>query len=41
MIIIFRIYITRINENINTIHRKKALSYTLNDIFYRADKFEI
>jgi hypothetical protein len=41
MIIIFRIYITRINANTNTIHRKKAISNTLNDIFYWADRFEI
>jgi len=41
MIIIFLIYITRIHVNTNTIHRKKALSYTQNDIFYRADRFEI
>lgn len=41
MIIILRIYITSINANTNTIYRKKALSYILNDIFYRADRFEI
>jgi hypothetical protein len=41
IIITFRIYITRINVNTTTIHRKNILSNTVTDIFYRADRFEI